>query len=68
MGLLSRNDSNWKHSKTTVDTAEDAYLKACQTYGENSPQAQAADEAAWTAPDNHFGTYGNPHDNLPRNN
>ena len=53
---------DWKKSANDLDTAEDAYRTACATYGENSPQAAAADEAAFAVSDRHFGTYGNPND------
>lgn len=56
------DDREWKKSGKELDGAEDAYLEACQKYGEDSPQARAADEAAWAVADRHFGTYGNPDD------
>jgi hypothetical protein len=50
----------WKKSSNDLSTAEDKYLEACKTYGEDSPEARAADEAAFAEADSHFGTYGNP--------
>lgn len=36
----------WDTSIDAVDDAQAAYVKACQAHGENSPQAQAADQKA----------------------
>lgn len=52
----------WKKSSDALAEAEKACTEARRTYGEDSPQAQAADEKAFDASDSHFGTYGNPND------
>lgn len=37
---------DWGTSIDRLDDAEAAYVKACQTHGTNSPEAQAADQRA----------------------
>lgn len=37
---------SWNTSIDAVDDAQAAYVKACQTHGADSPQAQAADQKA----------------------
>lgn len=53
---------SWKKSGNNLDAAEDAYREAVRIHGEDSPQACAADEAAFAASDQHFGAHGNPND------
>lgn len=51
---------SWKKSAEDLDAAENAYREACDKYGEDSPEALVADEAAFAASDRHFGANGNP--------
>jgi len=39
----------WKQTSDAVDAAEDGYVEACKTFGEDSPEALVADEKAWDA-------------------
>ncbi|MER5843209.1 hypothetical protein ABT099_23515 [Streptomyces prasinus] len=65
-GRKSRSDDAWQDSSNALRAAQDAHDEARQTYGANSPQAQAADEAAFAEADRHFGEYGNPADDSIR--
>ena len=49
-----------KKTSAALNDAEDAYREACEKYGEDSPQARAADDAAFAASDAHLGNNGEP--------
>ncbi|MEU3287838.1 hypothetical protein [Streptomyces longwoodensis] len=51
---------SWGKSIDRVDDAHEAYVKACQTHGADSPQAQAADQKANAEEARHIREYYQP--------
>ena len=50
---------SWSKSIDRVDDAQAAHVKACQTHGANSPEAQAADQKADAEEARHIRDYSN---------